>query len=400
MSKYTWLIIAVLLALWCSTEPVQAATMHDPGVNLFSTDASGDFICTTQLLRRNSRNCPAFGPGTRALRLAYVRAMLPDPLPELPVEQLELPEGAITNYTYANVSRLPASTYAHPMEAEAGLPPRRTFVTGSVWVSLQGMVEYNEQVWYQINPNEFIQAEHLSPAYPSRFRGVLLTEQPPYPFGWVTRNVNPSALPGSAPRTDVVLRRYQMVTFFAQEHTGNSQLWYMIAPDQWIEQSYVSRVDVDPPPEGVAPGEKWIEIDAFEQTLAAYEGERMVFATLIASGRQATATPNGLNRIWAKLRSTPMRNPNVGPTNPIWYYLEDVEYTQYFFGSYALHTSYWHDSFGFVRSYGCVNMTPLDARWLFDWTTPYLPETSRGNYNTADTGTWVWVHRSNPFTTP
>ena len=49
----------------------------------------------------------------------------------------------------------------------------------------------------------------------------------------------------------------------------------------------------------------------------------------------------------------------------------------YYDGARALHGEYWHDSLGFKRSHGCVNMAPLDARWLFDW---------------AATGTPVWVY--------
>ena len=41
--------------------------------------------------------------------------------------------------------------------------------------------------------------------------------------------------------------------------------------------------------------------------------------------------------------------------------------------SYAIHTAYWHDSFGREVSHGCVNVAPLDARFLFGWTAPVVP---------------------------
>ncbi|MGC9358719.1 MAG: L,D-transpeptidase, partial [Anaerolineae bacterium] len=178
----------------------------------------------------------------------------------------------------------------------------------------------------------------------------------------------------------------------------NGSLWYMIGPEQWIDQSYVSRVDVNPRPEGVGADERWIEVDTFEQTLAAYQGDRMVFATLISSGRSNSWTPDGLTRIWAKMPTTPMSNKDVAPEDSSWYYLEDVEWTQYFFEDYALHAAYWHDAFGFTRSHGCVNVSPLDARWLFEWTSPYLPEGAIGVYagERYGEGTWVWVHKSEP----
>ena len=60
-----------------------------------------------------------------------------------------------------------------------------------------------------------------------------------------------------------------------------------------------------------------------------------------------------------------MINRDVTNDSPLWYYLEDVEWTQYFFGAYALHAAYWHNSFGFTRSHGCVNLTISDAKWLY-----------------------------------
>jgi lipoprotein-anchoring transpeptidase ErfK/SrfK len=147
----------------------------------------------------------------------------------------------------------------------------------------------------------------------------------------------------------------------------------------------------------VGPGEKWLEINTFEQTLAAYEGERMVFATLISSGRTGTWTPNGLTRIWGKYASTPMQNRDVASDSPLWYYLEDVEWTQYFNGAYALHAAYWHNSFGFTRSHGCINLAILDAKWLYQWTSPYAGTDSNVVYSqTADPGTWVYVHMTPP----
>ena len=55
------------------------------------------------------------------------------------------------------------------------------------------------------------------------------------------------------------------------------------------------------------------------------------------------------------------------------YSIDDVPWTQYFSGSVALHGAFWHAGFGQVRSHGCVNLSPYDARWLFGFTAPALP---------------------------
>ncbi|MFH1188669.1 MAG: L,D-transpeptidase [bacterium] len=49
------------------------------------------------------------------------------------------------------------------------------------------------------------------------------------------------------------------------------------------------------------------------------------------------------------------------------YDLPGVPFDMYFDGGRALHGAYWHNSFGSVRSHGCVNL-PLDAaEWLWFW---------------------------------
>ncbi len=53
--------------------------------------------------------------------------------------------------------------------------------------------------------------------------------------------------------------------------------------------------------------------------------------------------------------------------------LRDVPWIQYFAAGYALHGAYWHDVFGIPRSHGCVNLAPVDARYVFHWSDPPVP---------------------------
>ncbi|MCB9601807.1 MAG: L,D-transpeptidase [Sandaracinus sp.] len=124
-------------------------------------------------------------------------------------------------------------------------------------------------------------------------------------------------------------------------------------------------------PERVPPGARWIHVDLGEQTLVAYEGDRPVYATLVATGREGYETPRGTFRIREKHVGATMRgeDPVDGP-----YEVEEVPWTQYYWRSYAIHGAYWHDGFGQVRSHGCTNLAPADARHLFGWTSPKFPD--------------------------
>jgi hypothetical protein len=51
----------------------------------------------------------------------------------------------------------------------------------------------------------------------------------------------------------------------------------------------------------------------------------------------------------------------------------DVPWAMKFRKGFAVHGAYWHDNFGKRRSHGCVNLSPKDARWVYDWTQPVVP---------------------------
>ncbi len=155
-------------------------------------------------------------------------------------------------------------------------------------------------------------------------------------------------------------------------------------------------------PEGVSPTDTWIDVDLAHQTLVAYEGMTPVYATLVSSGRirdpddplQTHDTPTGLWRINSKYVTHTMDGDHAtdGP-----YSIEDVPYVMYFFLAFALHSAFWHDGFGRPRSHGCVNLSPADARWLFAWAHPVLPEGWHSVFpSEADPGTWVYVHGTTP----
>ena len=102
-----------------------------------------------------------------------------------------------------------------------------------------------------------------------------------------------------------------------------------------------------------------------------------MFATLISSGKDhdESETHPGLYRVEHKMDYSDMHGE---PDEP--YGVDRVPYVLYFHKNEALHGTYWHDRFGFPASHGCVNLSPADARWLFEWAPPRLPD----NWSTID----------------
>jgi len=121
-----------------------------------------------------------------------------------------------------------------------------------------------------------------------------------------------------------------------------------------------------------ADDETWVHVNLGEQNLVVYRGLRPIFATLISSGMQGHETPTGFFRIQRKLKTATMASlgPDAGEDR---YRIEDVPWTQYFDGNIALHGAFWHGRFGLERSHGCINLSPQDARTVFELTDPQLP---------------------------
>lgn len=136
-----------------------------------------------------------------------------------------------------------------------------------------------------------------------------------------------------------------------------------------VERQHVRMARRHARPSGVAADEKWLHVDLERQTLVAYEGDRAVFATLVSTGRAGYDTPTGLFHIQEKHKTATMRGSDASG----FFEVSEVPWTMFYQGSYALHGAYWHDDFGNVRSHGCINLAPIDARWLFRFTKGELP---------------------------
>jgi lipoprotein-anchoring transpeptidase ErfK/SrfK len=156
-----------------------------------------------------------------------------------------------------------------------------------------------------------------------------------------------------------------------------------------VRENALRLVELIERPRAIPQEDRWIHVDLSNQTLVAYEGDRAAFATLVSTGREGFATPTGTYRIQSKHVSTTMDDTNSATEA---YSIEDVPWTMYFEGSFALHAAFWHDNFGRQRSHGCVNLAPADARWLFQWTTPTLPPGWHGVVSSQRRqGTWVHI---------
>ncbi len=304
-------------------------------------------------------------------------------------------EEALLPFQYVRIWDKPVSVYATPGDP-ATMTPVKTLVPPDSWVSIDEDVESNGQLWYRIDDQEYVLASDVLVSPPSLFQGLPVEEQPQFALGYVIApelNVRPG--PGAGPDNAPVgqLHRYDRVDILETIKVEDS-LWHKIGDDQYIHGSYVRVVYPVQRPAEVAADERWVAVDLAQQVLSAYEGDQMVYATLVSTGRPPFFTPKGLNRVWIKLQTAGMEGGSDEKGD--YYYLQDVPWIMYFNKDVGLHGAFWHDRFGYPSSHGCVNLSPRDAQWLFDWTTPQLPfpDTRYVYASRNNPGTWVYVYAS------
>ncbi|MBI5608514.1 MAG: L,D-transpeptidase [Deltaproteobacteria bacterium] len=136
----------------------------------------------------------------------------------------------------------------------------------------------------------------------------------------------------------------------------------------WVPRSLVRIATAQERPKGVKPADRWLHVDLAEQILTAYEGDKMVFATLISTGKPGTSTKAGRFEVYGKTVHGTMHGR---PWD--YYYAEEVPHVLHFDAGRAFHGAYWHDQFGIMKSHGCINLSPADAAWLYQFVPPATP---------------------------
>ncbi|HSH05988.1 MAG TPA: L,D-transpeptidase [Anaerolineae bacterium] len=333
----------LLLGLWVTTPATEAA-------RCFSENDVFDLVCNNQDVVQNYTT-------------------------PLPFEDSFLP-----NRTYARIEDN-ANVYAEP---SFGAEIRRNVGDGFLYSTLHGAVRRDGELWYIMNGGEYIHSSQVRVTEISEFQGMLVRERPQRPFGWVVADFWPSWEPDGEPDQDYPkIRRYTFFEIYGVAQDDEGWLWYDIGEGRWMRQTFASIVEYNRRPEGVGEDEFWVEVDLYEQTLAAYEGDTMVFATLVSSGLNRWPTREGLFQVFERV---PERKMSGAEGRVDYYFVEDVPHSLYFDEKMgiALHGAYWHDRFGYKHSHGCVNMPPLDSEWLFKWS------------ENAPSALWVWVHTSSP----
>lgn len=344
----------------------------EPSTGTQIDDYFSEPLCLPGMAENNQ--CQFYGPAETAAEMQ--KAGFPYPPRDLPAASPS-PAYSLMPVYVAKINldeTEPAPIYGSFEDAVARTNPVSQIAQGSMrWVSYINRMDYDGNAYVQLSSGGWMRA---APAAYTTFQGLLFFDNPRNDFGWVVDQTPTYTAPSFAAQTSSgILYREELHQVYNTVE-AESVTWYLIAPDTWVNSLKFRIVHVNPtPPEGVE-SDRWIEVNLLQQTLSVYEKGELRFATLIASGLEPFYTQPGIFNIYEKKPLELMQGAFEADRSDF-YYLQDVPWTMYFDDARALHAAYWRTYFGYPQSHGCVNLSPGDARWLFEW---------------ANEGDTVWVH--------
>ena len=267
---------------------------------------------------------------------------------------------------------------------------RQDIPLGSM-LSFSRSFEAEGRTWLLSADLTLVPADRVRPFRPSAFHGVRLGDEVKLPLAWIRKVPRPryrltpsgeiAATGGAFPRSSFVqltgrrAERSGAAYLETREKHPDGDALYLAESDATVVKPRARR------PPGVGERQKWIHVRVTQGTLVAYEGLTPVYATLMSPGAggvsvkgrdpvKDSTTPRGTYYVTFKDRAATM-SPEKGDNRSLW--IADVPYTQYFNPPFALHAAYWHERFGEPTSAGCVNVSPIDAEALFQWSDPPVP---------------------------
>ena len=361
----------ILTGLLNDVQPGRAAASED------SAALTGQPLCMPGIYLTDPEDCLPLGPSSYLSRMAALGITFP--LLDLDAVQTDPALGNLP-FNYAILSEGSNPVYATIEDAMAGTNPISEIGPGQLkYISYTEFQDTDNGRFFHLKSGGWVEVSSRVSVPRSFPGGVLFDQTPERSFGWIlpfNTTVRTKRTPGynQDDYTDHEIAAYDRVQIYAVEAVGDTE-WYLVGPDEWLDQRVIGRVLPNPnSPEGVTNG-RWIEVNLYEQTLSVYEQNKLVFATLIASGMDPFFTRPGLFQVYKKHESTPMSGAFEADRSD-YYLLQDVPWTLYYDEARALHGAYWRTAFGYPQSHGCVNLAPGDAHWLFDW---------------AQDGEWVYV---------
>jgi hypothetical protein len=271
------------------------------------------------------------------------------------------------------------------------------------YIAVDRTFNWNKRRWYRSTSGAIAPAERFHTTTGSDFKGVELDDTWKLPIGWAygwnkTKPRYTVDVEAGKAKPDGTVKRFEALNLTGKELELGKTTYLETVGGFWVRKRDVRVTRPGPPPAGVGPDERWLDINLAAQSVVLFRGATPLYATLISSGKEHKdkakdhKTPLGEFRVREKHVTATMDGDGTA-AGDLPYSIEAVPYVMYFEGSYALHGAFWHQNYGVRMSHGCVNLAPLDAKYLFFNSDPPVPPGWHGAWASEDQqGSLVVVH--------
>lgn len=284
---------------------------------------------------------------------------LPTFTPEPSWYQAVDPALGVLKYQYAEVLNKRAKVYASLKDAEGKTGNYGYLPKFPAYVAATSSQAGADGHTYYLVSYGWMDEKDLQPLTSSGFTGILLRRAVTFRFGWLLADSQSVNAAGEPVQT---YKRYQVVHEAA---TDSQKAGYLaIGADEWLPEEALALINPAVPADAGQNTCRFIYANLKTQILSVYDQCKLVFATLISSGKNSW-TFEGRFAILNKNEPYSSITPPVESTSE--YYIEGVPYFMSYAGNFGFHGAYWHDNFGSAASHGCINLAPADAKWLYDW---------------------------------
>jgi lipoprotein-anchoring transpeptidase ErfK/SrfK len=266
-------------------------------------------------------------------------------------------------------------------------------------VAVVGSFVAGEREFGIMPDGRFIPTDRLSPRLGSEFHGADLAKLG-LPIGFTLRRASLYKMDDhKVIKTEEEIEVRRPVQLEGRYRTKYKVRYFKLKEgDLWIrfkDLIYVPKRHEFPDFAGT--DQKWIDVSLATQRLIAWQGKTPVFATVISSGEDrigdpetGPATKQGVFHVRAKYITANVDDREVRHR----YSITEVPWVMEFDEGTAITGCYWHGQFGESRSYHNIALSPIDARYLFNWAGPNIPDGwHSANFEETDKGVVIYVHK-------
>ncbi len=232
----------------------------------------------------------------------------------------------------------------------------------------------------------FVDVAALDRAEYGTFKGVEINDQIQLPVGFIVkRGISAWDVTGPTLKRKRRLEVHDVVPLTGRYRTSHDEKFWETTEGDWVRHRDMTtarqRTKV---PEFVHDTRRWVDVSVVAGTAVAYEGQEPVFATLVSVGAdrlgdEGQGASVGLNRVTQRgefavvsKHITALNAKPDGFANRV--DMHDVPWVLELASGQLLHGAYWHQRFGVEHGPGNIQLSPADARWLWNWAEPAVPE--------------------------